>query len=187
MKINAAGALARRLGGQLHRVPALVALAETGPSSATQAAAILALCEGWPDTPDTERLTDWARRQPSTALRLVALHLVHQAAEERDSSVFRPEERAWLLSLLRHEDHRSGPWPAAEIVGTCAAGDTDAADFALETLKTNGKTGGDRYLAWNLACTVFADDSRFKDWVAEQLTRPDKHGLILYNIGLIPE
>jgi hypothetical protein len=187
VKINAAGALARRLGGQPHLVPALVALAETGPSSATQSAVLLALGEGWPDAPDTIRLIDWARRQPSTALRLVALHLVYQAAAERNSSAFRPEERAWLLSLLRHEDHRSGPWPAAEMIAKCAAGNADAADFVLETLQTNGQTGGDRSLAWSLACTVFADDGRFKDWVAEQLARPDKHALILYNLSMIPD
>jgi hypothetical protein len=187
VKINAAAALARRLGGQPHPVPALVTLAETGPSSATQAAAIRSLGVGWPHAPESERLIDWARRQPSTALRLVALNLVYQAAEKRDCSVFRPEERAWLLSLLLHEDSSLGPWPAAELVGSCAAGDSQVADFALETLKTNGQTGGDRSLAWALACNVFADDSRFKDWTAEQLSRPDNHGLILYNVSMIPE
>ncbi|GIJ29495.1 hypothetical protein Vqi01_46570 [Micromonospora qiuiae] len=186
VKINAAIALARRLGGQPHLIPTLVALTETGPSSATQAAAIWALGEGWPDAPDTERLIDWARRQPSIALRLVALHLIHKAAEERDSSTFRPEERTWLLSLLQYERSGTGPWPVADMVGTCAAGKTEVADFALETLKTNRQTtGGDRYLAWSLACTVFAADDRFKNWVAEQLTRP--HGLILYNVHMIPE
>ncbi|MGI5213344.1 NACHT domain-containing protein [Plantactinospora sp. CA-290183] len=187
VKINAAIAIARRLGGQPHLVSTLVALTETGPTSATQAAAIWALGEGWPDAPDTERLIDWGRRQPSVALRLVALHLVHKAAEERDSSMFRPEECAWLLSLLHSEGHHAGPWPVADMVGICAAGKTEVADFALETLKTNGRTGGDRYLAWSLACTVFAQDDRFKDWVAEQLTKPDKHGLILYNVNMIPE
>ncbi|MGI5243248.1 NACHT domain-containing protein [Dactylosporangium sp. CA-139066] len=187
VKINAAGALARRLSGQPHLVPPLVALTETGPSSSTQAAAIHALGEGWPDAPDTERLIDWGRHQPSTALRLVALNLVFKAAEPRDSSAFRTEERDWLLSMLYHEAYSSGPWPAADLVAACAAGNTEAADFALETLKTNGRTGGDRGLAWHLACTVFADDARFKGWVAEQLASEDKHSLILYNLGAIPK
>lgn len=187
VKINAAGALARRIGGQALAIPALLGLAEAGPSSATQAAAILALGEGWPDTPNTKTLIDWARHQPSAALRLVALHLVHQGAGKRDASAFRLEEREWLLSLLRRGDDSAGPWALADLVGACAADDTSAADFALETLKTNGRTGGDRSLSWSLACTVFADDSRFKDWVAEQLARPDTHGLILYNLTMIPE
>ncbi|GAA0546405.1 hypothetical protein GCM10010172_30090 [Paractinoplanes ferrugineus] len=187
VKINAAGALARRLGGQPHLVPTLVALTETGPSAATQAAAIFALGEGWPDAPDTENLIEWGRHQPSTALRLAALNLVFKATEQQDSSAFRTEERAWLLSMLYHEDYRSGPWPAADLVAACAAGNTEAADFALETLKTNGRAGGDRSLAWHLACTVFADDVRFKDWVAEQLASTDEHSLILYHLGAIPE
>lgn len=187
VKINAAGALARRLGGQPHLVAPLVALTETGPSSSTQAAAIRALGEGWPDAPDTERLIEWGRRQPSTALRLVALNLVFKAAEPRDSSAFRTEERAWLLSMLYHEDYSSGPWPAADLVAACAAGNSEAADFALETLRTNGYSGGDRGLAWHLACTSFADDARFKSWVAEQLASEDEHRMILYNLGAIPQ
>ena len=47
-----------------------------------------------------------------------------------------------------------------------SAGDAQAADFALETLATNGRNGGDRGLAWLLACNAFAGDGRFKAWVA---------------------
>ena len=78
------------------------------------------------------------------------------------------------------------PWPAADLVNIAAAGDAQAADFALETLTTNGRNGGDRGLAWSLACNAFADDSRFKAWVAAQLAKPDQHGLILYNPAMIP-
>ena len=103
------------------------------------------------------------------------------------AALLRPEERAWLLSLLHHEDHFSGPWPAADLVNLAAAGDAQAADFALETLATNGRNGGDRGLAWLLACNAFAGDGRFKAWVAAQLARPDQHGLILFNVGMIPQ
>ncbi|MFI7221390.1 hypothetical protein [Micromonospora maritima] len=65
----------------------------------------------------------------------MALNVVVEAAEPRDSSAFRTEERAWLLSMLYHEDYRSGPWPAADLVAACAAGNTEAANFALETLR----------------------------------------------------
>lgn len=187
VKVNAALAIARRFAGQPRLVDRLLAFTETGPSSATQAAAILALGNGWADAPDTIRLIDWARRQPSIPLRLVGLHLLQRNKLPGDAVLFRPEEHAWLLSLLRHEDHFRGPWPAADLVNIAATGDAQAADFTLETLTTNGRTGGDRYLAWTLACNAFADDSRFKAWVAAELAEPEARGLTLYDVGMIPQ
>ena len=187
MKVNAALAIARRFAGQPRLVDRLVALTETGPSSATQAAAILALGNGWAEAPETTRLIDWARRQPSMPLRLVGLHLLQRSTPPGDAAPFRPEERAWLLSLLRREGHASGPWPAADLINIAATGDAQAADFALETLMTNGRNGGDRGLAWTLACNALANDSRFKAWVAAELAEPDARGLILYNVGMIPQ
>ncbi|TDD29621.1 NACHT domain-containing protein [Actinomadura sp. KC06] len=187
VKVNAALALAHRFGGQSRLLDRLVAFTETGPSSATQAAAILALGNGWADARDTTRLIDWARRQPSIPLRLVGLHLLQRGTPPGNAALFRPEERAWLLSLLRHEDHSLGPWPASDLVNIAATGDTQVADFALETLTTNGRTGGDRGLAWSLACNAFADDSRFKAWVAAKVAEPEGRGLALYNVGMIPQ
>lgn len=187
VKVNAALAIAHRFGGQSRLLGRLVALTQTGPSSATQAAAILALGDGWADTPETTRLVDWARRQPSGPLRLVGLRLVQRGSASGDAALYRPEERAWLLSLLRREDHFSGPWPAADLVNIAATGDTQVAEFALETLTTNGRNGGDRSLAWTLACNVFADDNRFKEWTAAELADPKGRGLILYNVGMIPQ
>jgi hypothetical protein len=187
VKVNAALAIARRFAGQPRLVDRLVAFTETGPSSATQAAAILALGNGWAEAPETTRLIGWARRQPSMPLRLVGLHLLQHGNPPGDAALFRPEERAWLLSLLRHEDHSSGPWPAANLVNIAATRDAPTADFALETLTTNGRNGGDRGLAWTLACNAFADDSRFKAWVAAELAEPDARGLILYNADMIPQ
>ncbi|WP_371636569.1 NACHT domain-containing protein [Streptomyces zaomyceticus] len=187
VKVNAALALAHRFGGQSRLLGRLVVLTQTGPSSATQAAAILALGGGWADAPETTRLVDWARRQPSRPLRLVGLHLVQRGTASGDAALYRPEERAWLLSLLRREDHFSGPWPAADLVNIAANGDTQVAKFALETLTTNGRNGGDRSLAWTLACNAFADDSRFKEWAATELADPKERGLILYNVGMIPQ
>lgn len=186
VKVNSAVALARRFAGQQHALDRLLALTETGPSSATQAAALLAIGNGWPDAPETTRLVDWARHQPSRPLRLAALHVLQRATASGDTALYRPEERAWLLSLLRRENLVSGPWPVADLVKIAATGDTQAAEFALETLRTNGKNRGDRNLAWILACSVFADDSRFKAWVAAQLSANERHGLILYNTSMIP-
>ena len=187
VKVNAALAIARRFAGQAHLAGRLAALAETGPSSATQAAAILALGNGWAGAAETARLTGWARRQPSVPLRLAGLDMLQRGNPAGGAALLRPEERAWLLSLLHHEDHFSGPWPAADLVNLAAAGDAQAADFVLETLATNGRNGGDRGLAWLLACNAFAGDGRFKAWVAAQLARPDQHGLILFNVGMIPQ
>jgi hypothetical protein len=187
VKVSAALAIARRFGGQPRLVDRLVAFTETGPSSATQAAAILALGNGWAEAPDTVRLIDWARRQPSIPLRLVGLHLLQRGTPSGDAALFRPEERDWLLSLLRREDHFRGPWPAADLVNIAATGDAQAADFALETLTTNGRTGGDRGLAWSLACNAFANDGRFKAWVAAELAEPQARGLTLYDVGMIPQ
>jgi hypothetical protein len=94
----------------------------------------------------------------------------------------RPDRDAVLVGELL-----PGPWPAADLVNIAAAGDAQVADFALETLETNGRNGGDRFLAWSLACNAFAGDSRFKAWVSAQLARPDQHGLILYNAAMIPQ
>ncbi|MFF4880209.1 NACHT domain-containing protein [Micromonospora sp. NPDC000668] len=187
VKVNAALAIAHRLGGQPHIADRLVAFTETGPSSATQAAAILALGNGWAEAPEHSRLIDWARRQPSTPLRLVGLHLLQRGTAHGDAALFRPEERDWLLSLLRQEEYLRGPWPTADLVNIAATGDAQAADFALETLTTNGRTGGDRWLAWTLACNAFADDSRFKEWVAAELAEPEARGLTLYDPGMIPQ
>ncbi|MGD9486057.1 NACHT domain-containing protein [Streptomyces sp. TRM70308] len=187
VKIDAALSLAHRFGGQSRLLGRLVELTQTGPSSATQAAAILALGDGWADAPETARLVDWARRQPSRPLRLVGLHLVQRGTASGDAALYRPEERAWLLSLLRRDNHLSGPWPSADLVNIAANGDTQVAEFALETLTTNGRNGGDRALAWTLACNAFADDSRFKEWAATKLADLKERGLILYNVGMIPQ
>ncbi|MCD7444767.1 NACHT domain-containing protein [Streptomyces lincolnensis] len=187
VKVNAAAAIAHRFGGQAHMLERLIMFTETGPSSATQAAALLALGRGWPDTHETTRLVAWARRQPSVPLRLVALQALQRGTPSGDVTLYRREERDWLLSLLHREDVHVGPWPTADLVNLAATANPQAADFALETLRTNGRNGGDRRLAWGLACHVFADDNRFKTWVAEQLSAPEQHGLILYNAGTIPQ
>lgn len=66
VKVNAAAAIAHRFGGRPHMLEQLIAFTETGPSSAVQAAALLSLGNGWPDAPETVRLVDWARHQPSS-------------------------------------------------------------------------------------------------------------------------
>nr|WP_277605314.1 NACHT domain-containing protein [Glycomyces sp. L485] len=187
VKINAAVAIGRRFGGQSQMMDRLVALTESGPSSGTQAAAILALGEGWSDASETARLIDWARRQPSKTLRLASLHVLQTSSAPGNAGSYRQEEREWLLTLLHREDIGTGAWPVAALVNLAAAGDAAVADFALETLETNGQDGGDRALAWYLACNAFEADGRFKSWTAAKLANPEDRGLILYDIGLIPQ
>lgn len=195
VKVNAALAIAHRFGGQPQFLDGLVEITATGPTSATQAAAVLALGEGWAQDPATIRLIDWACRQPSLPLRTVGLYLLRGGRTGVGSPLgagsaampFQPEERAWVLSLLYQEDYGRGPWPMAELVDLAASDDAHAADFAWDTLTTNGRRGGDRTLAWYLACHTFAGDNRFKHWVAEQLRDPEQHKLILYNVGMIPQ
>jgi energy-coupling factor transporter ATP-binding protein EcfA2 len=190
VKINAAEAIARRFGGQDYMVASLVAITEEGPSSTAQAAAILSIGHGWPNAPETSRLMTWARRQPSFPIRAVGLHLLQHNSDNRDPSLYLPEERAWLLSLLRDEHYGvGGPWTGmcAELVNIAATGVNEAADLALQTLETNGRNGGDRHLAWVLACNAFADDNRFKDWVAAEISDPQQRGLVLYSPTMIPQ
>jgi hypothetical protein len=186
VKVNAALAIARRFAGQARLAERLAATAETGPSSATQAAAILALGNGWAGATETGRLVSWARCQPSVPLRLAALDVLLRGNPDDKAALLRSEERDWLLSLLYDEDFRR-TWPVADLVNLAASGDAKAADFALETLTANGRNGGDRSLAWFLACNAFADDNRFKAWVTAQLASPDQHGLTLFNVSMIPQ
>src|SRR5665647_235598 len=59
-------------------------------------------------------------------------------------------------------------------------------DFVLETLTTNGATGGNRNLCWRLACEALAHDDRLRDWVLGELSSPDEHSLVLYRVALVP-
>ena len=189
VKIQAALAAAQRFDGQDGMKEQLTLLLRTGPSAATQAAALYALGRGWRTAFETSDAIGWARIQSAFSVRVSALHLLQRDEESRDPSVFRPEERAWLLALLMDEG-RSGyePWSAmsADLVDIVAANDASVADFALETLRGNGRNGGDRNLAWTVACGAFGQDDRFKQWVEERLTDAAGHGLILYNVNMIP-
>ena len=195
VKVNAALAIAHRFGGQPQFVDDLVEITATGPTSATQAAAVLALGEGWAQDPATIRLIDWACRQPSLPLRTVGLYLLQrrphwrrQPAQRRLRRDAVPTGGACAGAVLAPPGGLR-PWSVAYggLVDLAASHDAHAADFAWETLTTNGRRGGNRTLAWYLACHTYAGDNRFKQWVAEQLRDPEQHNLILYNVGMIPQ
>ena len=174
----------------------LIELIRQGPTVGAQAAGILALALGWPDDPQTQEHLQWGRRQASTTVRITALYLsVYCNSEAPIRELFSSDEVAWIMEHLR--DERRQPehgWPTMthELVerAVAEAGPAERekiADFALETLRHNGATSGNRSLAWLLACGPLSDDDRLRDWVISELTSDDEHALILYNLTLIPQ
>lgn len=167
-----------------------------GPTSGTQAAGLLALGLGWPDEQQTHEHLEWGRRQLRASIRTTALYLTVQAqpgAQIRD--IVDSGEIEWIMRALYEESWLpEHTWTAmtyqlveqavAESEGTERA---EIADLVLDTLRTNGATGGNRHLSWSLACRVLADDDRLRDWVIAELTNDRDRPLILYNLDLIPE
>ncbi|MFG1880175.1 hypothetical protein ACGFIV_35635 [Sphaerisporangium sp. NPDC049003] len=187
VKIQAALSIAHRFKGQDDIETELLRLLRDGPSASTQAACLYALGVGWPTSPETSQRIEWARSQAAYPVRIAALHLLLRADLD-DPQELRPEERLWLIELVRREDRLfSHPWKAmvVQLLDRAAAGNRQMADFALETLRGNGRNGGDRDLAWALACRVFSDDDRFLEWTASELGT--EHGMILFNINMVPQ
>lgn len=174
----------------------LIELIRQGPNVGAQAAGLLALALGWPDTPETQEHLEWGRRQCSTTIRTTALFLTVESNPDAPiRELFSIDEVAWIMEHLRDErrsaDHS---WPAMmhELVERVVAEAEpterlNIADFALKTLQKEGVPGGNRSMAWGLACGPLAEDHRLRDWVVSELTSADEHALILYNLTLIPE
>jgi energy-coupling factor transporter ATP-binding protein EcfA2 len=173
----------------------LIDLVRVGPKTTTQAAAILAMGLGWPEEPEMREHLEWARRQSRTTLRTTAVYLtMKQDPESPLSEVLTDEEIQWVLAGLRDErhsfehtwtrmDHELVARAASETVGAERAKLTG---FVLETLSTNGRTGGNRELSWLLACTTFSDVESIRDWVIREL-EDSEHPLVLYSIAMIPD
>ena len=188
VQLNAAHAIAIRYAGDLTVGAQIEASVRDGGNAIDQAFALLCLGTGWPDWPNLPDLIEWARAQITPELRVCALHLLREAADGRFAHLT-PAEELWFGSLLRHEGLRPQEhWRdlALPFVQHAMSGQPAAARFVLETLSGNGATGGDRSLAWLLACTTFSADDAIKSWVAGELENPDRHGLVLHNLALIP-
>lgn len=189
VQLNAAHAIAIRYSSDAAVGARIESCVRDGARAIDQAFALLCLGTGWPDWRSLPTLLEWARAQITPELRVCALHLLKQAAGGQFDHLSAAEKQ-WFDGFLRHEGFRPREhWKdlAIPFVQHVLAGQPKAAEFVLETLSSNGKTGGDRSIAWLLACTTFSDDNAIKDWVADELEHPDRHGLILHNLALIPE
>lgn len=189
VQLNAAHAIATRYAGDAEVGARVETAVRDGASAVDQAFALLCLGTGWPQWPQLPVLVSWARTQITPELRMCALHLLREAAGGNFDE-FTTDERRWFEGLTRHEELRPRDhWKdlAVPFVQHVVAGQPGAAAFVLETLSGNGGNGGNRSIAWLLACTTFSDDAAIKAWVADELAHPDRHGLILHNLGLIPD
>ena len=185
VQLNAAHAIAIRYAGDATVGARIEASIRVGAKAIDQAFALLSLGTGWPDWPQLPALLEWARAQSTPELRVCALHLLREAAGGQFRSRLRRGE-AMVRWVLRHEGLRPRDhWKdiAIPFVQHALSEQPKAAGFVLETLSGNGKTGGDRSMAWLLACTTFSDDDAIKEWVADELEHPDRNGLILHNLG----
>ena len=189
VQLNAAHAIAIRYAGDATIGARIETTVRDGAKAIDQAFALLCLGTGWPDWPQLRTLLEWARAQITPELRVCALHLLREAAGGQFDHLSAAELQ-WFAGLLRFEGGRPREhWQdlAIPFVQHALSGRPDAPGFVLETLSGNGKNGGDRSMAWLLACTTFSDDDAIQSWVADELEHPDRNGLLLHNLALIPE
>lgn len=189
VQLNAAHAIAIRYSGDETIGARIETSVREGAKAIDQAFALLCLGTGWPNWPQLPNLLEWARAQITPELRVCALHLLREAAGGKFDHLTAAEKR-WFEAFLQHEGLRPREhWKdlAIPFVQHVLSEQPEAARFVLETLSGNGENGGDRSMAWLLACTTFSDDNAIKNWVASELEHPDRHGLVLHNLALIPE
>lgn len=189
VQLNAAHAIAIRYAADSMVGARIETSIRDGAKAIDQAFALLSLGTGWPDWPQLPALLEWARAQITPELRVCALHLLREAAGGQFDHVSAAEKQ-WFGGFLRHDELRPREhWKdlAIPFVQHALSEHPKAAGFVLETLSGNGKTGGDPSMAWLLACTTFSGDDAIKNWVANELEHPDRNGLILHSLALIPE
>jgi hypothetical protein len=188
VQLNAAHALAIRFQGNVAVKSRILDQVREGATSIDQAFALLSLGTGWADAPELPTIVQWARSQPTFELRICALHLA-KAGTDAEFEITEYEQ-AWLQDFLRYE--RWGPrepWMqlAFPFVAQALQAQPGVETFVLDILANNGRNGGNRYVAWYLACTTFSDDNALRDWAVGELGKPEGRGLILYNLSLIPD
>lgn len=189
VQLNAAHAIATRYAGDATIGARIEASVRDGATAIDQAFALLCLGTGWPDWPQLPALQEWARAQITPELRVCALHLLRDAAGGQFDHLS-VAEKQWFGGFLRHEGLRPREhWKdlALPFVQHVLSEQPKAARFVLETLSGNGENGGNRSMAWLLACTTFSGDDAIKSWVVDELEHPDRNGLVLHNLAFIPE
>lgn len=176
------------------RLEPLARLVREGPTTKAQATALLAMGTGWPDDQVTREHLQWGRRQSSVTLRITSMYmLMKSGADTVLSSLLSTDEINWVLGHIDRErwfsEHAWTDMTAELVVRLVSEAlegyRTKLAGFVLETLRTNGSSGGNRGLCWRLACGPLSDDDRLRDWVRGELSSPDGHALILYDVSLV--
>lgn len=174
----------------------LLGVLRDGPEVRTQAAALMAMVVGWPSHAATSEALEWARTEPRTNLRTVALHSL--AARNPDvplTDLFDHDEYASVMQYLDSEayipDHSWTGLDADLVTRAVAESDQsqrDAfAEFAVNTLRQNPMTGGNRSMCWNLACGPLAEYAVLRDWAVRELAdETNKYPLSLYNLAQMP-
>jgi hypothetical protein len=184
-----------RSGADPQRLNLLVRLVLEGPSIGAQAAGLLAMATGWPDEAVTREHLEWGRHQSRVTLRIASMYLLMQVEPEAPLDVLlSQDEIEWVLGQV-HEERWLAEHDWVEMTHKLVlriASEarervrSQLADLALETLSTNGRTGGNRQLCWRLACGPLAYDDRLRDWVVAELESKDERPLILFDVDLIP-
>jgi hypothetical protein len=179
----------------LERLEPLVRLVREGPTVKAQATAILTMGTGWPDEEVTREHLNWGRRQSRATLRITSMYMLMKSEPDAKlSSMLSRDEINWVLAHIDGErwlsEHAWTEMTTELVVRLVAEAHegyrTELAGFVLETLMTNGSSGGNRGLSWRLACGPLADDDRLRGWVRGELSSSDEHALILYNLTLVP-
>lgn len=189
VQLNAAHAIAIRYAGNPTIGARIESSVRDGATAIEQAFALLCLGTGWPDHPQLPALLEWARAQATPELRVCALHLLKRTAGGEFDHLSATEKH-WFAGFLSHDDLRPRDhWKdlAIPFVQHVLSGQPGGARFVLETLSENGKNGGNRSIAWILACTTFSDNEAIRNWVADELEHPDRHALVLHNLAILPD
>lgn len=175
----------------------LLELVKNAPDARTQSAALMTLTAGWPNDDATLEHLEWARKTPKTNLRTVALYAVSQNNSERPlCELLDRHEYNFVLDHLytEHQPVDDHDWTGLNsslvirLVTEATQPEQDKfAAFALETLRQEPMTGGNRSVCWQLACGPLARYDSLRDWVISELSdTTDRTPLVLYNLTQMP-
>lgn len=163
------------------------------PTSAASAAAALAvLCSVWPDDERTARAVESYRSSLSGPIRMVAL--AHLLGVLRDGLTGEPpgvsaaidklteEELAWLHGQVSDGSDRGGH-NGIERATIDAAARSNAATLEHVLKRMKEGTGPDLDSVWSVALSVFSDEQRVAEFVAQQIADEERPWPLL-SIGL---
>jgi len=185
VRITAADAFRLRYSSQPFD-ETVVALIRGGGDTEVQAALLLAA--GWAWKHDAlAALVEWASRQPSMALRCVALNLRHRWGDLNEQSDLRESDLEMVRRRLEGDGYET-TWLSLtnELLPIAFPfEETEWRDFALNVLTGERRGNAARHVAYLLACGVFSADDRFRQWAVEKELRGE-HPFLSFNARLAP-